>query len=247
MKAKRLLQLAHRWLGLILGAQVLLWMMSGVIMSWFHISLVRGETNTALTFSPELEARSYAAPGGAIAQMEGVTEVTLRTFLGKPVYEVKAQNGIALFSARTGAKISPITEKQVREVAKTDYVGEAQIGAVKRLTNPPAEYRGSTPVWQVTYEDRLQTRLYISPQTGKVEARRNRIWRLYDFFWMLHIMDYDERDNFNNLLLRAASATGLLFALSGLGLVIVRLRSGRYLPGANVSASMRDAEKKPAS
>lgn len=59
-------------------------------------------------------------------------------------------------------------------------------------------------------------------------ARRNRIWRLYDFFWMLHIMDYDERENFNNPLIRAFAATGLLFALSGLFLVAQRVTGGRY-------------------
>ena len=229
MKAKKFVQRLHRWLGLILGAQVLLWMLSGVVMSWFHISLVRGETNSTMLFTPELEARSYASPGGAIAQMDGVTEVTLRTFLGKPVYEVTASNGAALFSARTGAKISPITEKQVREIATTDYVGEAKIANIVRLTKTPGEYRGATPVWQVSFDDNLKTRLYISPDTGVVEARRNKIWRLYDFFWMLHIMDYKEREDFNNPLLKAASATGLLFALTGLSLVFIRLRSGRYL------------------
>jgi len=229
MQLKRFVQGAHRWLGLILGVQVLLWMLSGVIMSWFHISLVRGETNAMLSFSPELEARSYAAPGGAIAQMEGVTEVTLRSFLGRPVYEVTASNGKALFSATTSVKISPISEDQVRKVAGADFIGEAKIEEVVRLHAAPQEYRGKTPVWRVSFDDGLDTRLYISPDTGDVVSRRNKVWRLYDFFWMLHIMDYTERENFNNPLIRIASVTGLLFAVSGIFLVVMRLKNGRYL------------------
>jgi hypothetical protein len=32
---------------------------------------------------------------------------------------------------------------------------------------------------------------------------------------MFHIMDYEERENVNNTLLRVASMSGLVFALSG--------------------------------
>lgn len=228
MTLKQTIQVAHRWFGLLLGFQVVLWMASGVIMSWFHIDLVRGEVNSTIPFTPELEARSYASPGGAIAQMEGVEELRLKRFLGKAVYEVKALNGVALFSADTGARISPISESDAREVATSDYSGDDEIIAVERLSNPPNEYRGSSPVWRVSFDDRLQTRLYISQDTGEVTARRNKVWRLYDFFWMLHIMDYGERENFNNPLIRTASATGLVFAISGLYLLIIRFKSGRF-------------------
>jgi uncharacterized iron-regulated membrane protein len=80
----------------------------------------------------------------------------------------------------------------------------------------------------VSFDDRLKTRLYISPETGEIESRRNKIWRLYDFFWMLHIMDYDERENFNNPLLKIAAVTGTLFAVTGFYLVIVLFLKGRY-------------------
>ncbi len=229
MQLRRLMQKIHRWLALLLGVQVVIWMASGVIMSWFHISLVRGEVHSTVAFSPELEARSYASPGGAIAQMEGVTEVRLKSFLARPVYEVTGANGVALFSAETGAKISPISEEQAREIAKSDFSGDDEIIDVERLLEPPHEYRGAKPVWRVSFGDGLDTRLYISPNTGEVSARRNKVWRLYDFFWMLHIMDYGEREDFNNPLIRAASATGFLFALSGAFLVISRVRNGRYM------------------
>ena len=228
MNLKRAFQLTHRWLALLLGAQVFLWILSGVVMSWFHISLVRGETNAAVIFPPELEARSYASPGGAIAQVEGATQVTLRSFLGNPVYEVTAARERALFDARTGARLSPIDEASARSVATGDYVGDAELLTVALLDETPQEYRGLKPVWRAQFDDRLNTRLYISPQTGEIVARRNAVWRLYDFFWMLHIMDYGEREDFNNPLVRAASATALLFAFTGVALVLIRIKSGRF-------------------
>jgi len=57
--------------------------------------------------------------------------------------------------------------------------------------------------------------LYIEPWTGELLARRTQGWRIFDFLWTLHIMDFDTRDNFNHPLLQAASALGLVIALSG--------------------------------
>ncbi len=213
----------HRWLGLLLGAQVLLWMASGVIMSWFEIDIVRGETTAPIDFPPSLETRAYAAPGGVIAQMEGgVTEVRLRTIRGRLVYEAVGPDARALFNPITGDRIEPLDEAGARRAARLSFVGDAEIERVALLSDPPGEYRGPTPVWRVDFDDPDRTRLYISPDTGEVLSRRNRIWRIYDFFWMLHIMDYDERTNFNNPLVRVASVTGVAFAISGLYLVAVR-------------------------
>ena len=90
------------------------------------------------------------------------------------------------------------------------------------------ESRGhDLPVWQVNFDDSRHTTVYVSPQTGAVVGRRNSIWRVYDFFWMLHIMDYSERDNFNNPLLVTAAVIGWLLATSGLWLVVTWLMRKR--------------------
>ncbi|MFT6661534.1 MAG: exosortase/archaeosortase [Maricaulis maris] len=57
-----------------------------------------------------------------------------------------------------------------------------------------------------------------------VTARRNDTWRVFDFFWMLHIMDYEERENFNNPLLITASVFALVTVLAGLLLLVLRLQ-----------------------
>jgi hypothetical protein len=46
-------------------------------------------------------------------------------------------------------------------------------------------------------------------------SRRHELWRIFDFVWMLHIMDYDERENVNNLLLRGMTLLALTTSLSG--------------------------------
>lgn len=194
-------------------------------MSWFHIDLVRGERAMFVSPRQELEASSYASPGGIIAQLEGANRVSLYYFMGRPVYEAENAGGQALFDARTGEKISPLNAEQAEDVATRDYIGKGSVAEIQLMNDPPHEYRGKRPVWRISFSDRLHTRLYISPENGKVEARRNDIWRLYDFFWMLHIMDYGERENFNNPLVKAASALGLFFSVTGL--VLLFTRNGR--------------------
>lgn len=226
---KTWVQRIHLWAGLILGIQVLLWMASGVVMSWFPIEDVRGETRAFISPPIELEAQTYASPGGIIAQSPGATSVELRRFLGRPVYVASAEgSAIAMFDASSGEKLTPLDEAAVRRIAKQDFVGEGEIARVRLLNHPPQEYRRETPVWRVEFDDKRNTRLYISPSSGEVRARRNDIWRLYDFFWMLHIMDYEEREDFNNPLVMTAAAAGLVFALSGLVIVVMRLMRGRY-------------------
>ncbi|MFN0025538.1 MAG: PepSY domain-containing protein, partial [Parvularculaceae bacterium] len=142
---------------------------------------------------------------------------------------VTGDTGRAMFDADTGEQLSPIGRDLARKVAEFDFRGEGEIEQLTLTNNPPPEYRAATPVWRAEFGDVDETWLYISPETGDVLARRNRVWRVYDFFWMLHIMDYGERDNFNNPLLRAFATTGLLFALSGLVLVGLRVAGGRYV------------------
>ena len=123
----------HLWAGLVLGIQVMLWMLSGVVMTWFHIDLVRGERSSFSAPTAELETTSYASPGGIIAQMDGVSSVELRFFNGRPVYEAVGIGGRALFDAASGEQISPLDEKTARTIATDDYVGD---GKIERIAIP---------------------------------------------------------------------------------------------------------------
>lgn len=229
MQLKKFVQGLHRWLGLILVAQLTLWMASGVVMSLLPIEHVRGENAIAFEAPVNLEVQNYFPPAGVISEVDNAREVTLKRWLGRDVYLVRGENAAALFDADTGDRISPISEADARRVAAADFSGDSEIDRVRMLNKAPHEAGRPGPLWRVDFSDVDETRIYISPETGAVVARRNRVWRYYDFFWMLHIMDYEERENFNNPLVQTFALTGLLFAMSGLVLVITRLRSGRYL------------------
>jgi len=119
---------------------------------------------------------------------------------------------------------STVDQGEAEVIARQAYALDTPIADVTLVTETTSgsEYRERPlPAYRVTFDDPLGTRLYVSVERGLVTARRNDRWRLFDFLWMLHIMDYQNRDNFNTVLLQAVSALGLVTVLSGFGLAAV--------------------------
>jgi hypothetical protein len=58
-------------------------------------------------------------------------------------------------------------------------------------------------------------------------TRRHRLWRWFDFLWTLHIMDYVEREDMNNGLLRVSTVLGVVTTLSGVWLLFFSFRRAR--------------------
>lgn len=207
---------AHKWIGLVIGVQALLWMISGLYMVVVPLEVVHGDH---LAHVPTERLNPSAARISQASLHEaypGITAVRMKNLLGKEVYEVKQGKQTSLVDAVSGEKISPLDRDQIIALADAAYVGEGSIKGVEWVTKAPQEVGARpVPLWAVHYDEPGQTTLYFSPYTGDLVARRHELWRWFDFLWMFHIMDYEERENVNNTLLRTASITGLLFALSG--------------------------------
>ena len=68
-----------------------------------------------------------------------------------------------------------------------------------------SEYRGRVlPLYRITSYDKNneEINVYLNPYSGKIEAIRTLSWRIWDFLWGLHIIDWKERDNINNIFLQ---------------------------------------------
>ena len=90
---------------------------------------------------------------------------------------------------------------------------DAQI--VKRVA-VDSEYRnGELPAWRITLTEK-NAAIYVGSKTARIRAVRTDSWRLFDFLWSLHIMDYEERENFNHLLLQTLAIISLITVISGL-------------------------------
>ncbi|MCW9029113.1 MAG: PepSY domain-containing protein [Kangiella sp.] len=212
----------HKWLGLIIGIQVLFWAAGGFVMTFFDIEEVRGEHTMAKPAAFSLNERVTITANQALQQIDFAPEsITLKGVLGKPVWVATNQEQQAIVDATTGQKLSPLDESLARQVALADFSGEGELAELTLLSEELGEVRGKgLPIWQAQFNDSDNTRVYISPQNGEVVARRNDTWRVFDFFWMLHIMDYKNRTDFNHPLVVFAALLALFMTLSGLYLVI---------------------------
>jgi ferredoxin len=65
------------------------------------------------------------------------------------------------------------------------------------------------------FDDRFNTTFYIDPYSGALATRRHRYWRIFDFLFMLHIMDYSGRTDFNNVLIIIVALVAIWLGISG--------------------------------
>jgi uncharacterized iron-regulated membrane protein len=73
----------------------------------------------------------------------------------------------------------------------------------------------------VTTDHKDNIKVYLDAFSGEIVAIRSSSWRLWDFLWGLHIMDYIDRDNINNLLIKIFSILALISSLSGVILFFI--------------------------
>lgn len=214
----------HKWVGLFVGAQLLLWTASGLIFAWLDDHQVTAEHSVRSPASAVLSG-PLSEPGRWLSDysQEDVLEVRLMPLLEQWVYWVKLANRIDLRRADNGERIE-IDDARIRDLALAHYVGEGTLRQVVRLAQPTVEARGAGSVWQAEFDDRHPTRLYFSAEDGQFVAARNDTWRVFDFFWMLHTMDYRGRDNINNPLVILASSGAVWMGLTGLLLVFRTFR-----------------------
>jgi hypothetical protein len=245
----RTYRMIHRWLGIVVGFQLLFWTSSGLFFALNPIEKVRGESEQAEP-APIVADIDIASPSTALADLRQrredieIVSVLLRPHLDTVVYEIGfREDGImrwVLADAASGKLREPLGRDEAIAVARADFAIPAEIETVERitLTEAGSEYRGRPlPAYRVVFAHPLGTRIFVSEDRGVVTARRNDRWRVFDFLWMFHIMDFEDRDDFNTLVLQAASALGLITVFSGFvlaGVTSPRLR--RWSAGMNVFA-----------
>ena len=211
---------AHKWIALVIGVQALLWMISGLYMTSISIDIIHGDHLAHAKTEPLSPSAHHVSPEALASRFPELTGFRLKRFMGREVYEIHQGKTVTLVDASSGAALSPLDEPIARKLATSLYQGKASIRKADWITQAPQEVATRpVPMWRVEFADNNETTLYLSPHTGELLAKRHDLWRWFDFLWMFHIMDYDERTDVNNTLLRIASLLGLVFALSGLWLL----------------------------
>jgi len=216
----------HRYLGLFIGIQFFLWTVGGLYFSWTNLDDIHGdhlhkkppllstdlpEINTAAVVEILKKEGADSIRSFSLIRLNDRVLIRVRYLLSNGKSDTK------LFEVN-GKERAPLDREEAVRLAKSLIVQPAEPRKVEYLTQtgPHHEYREKPlPAWAISFDTEDAPTIYIAAREGSYSTIRHTRWRYFDFLWMLHTMDYQERDDFNNLLLRAFSVLGLVTILSG--------------------------------
>lgn len=228
MRLPALARTMHKWLALIIAIQAVFWTLSGLYMTAVHIDIIHGDHLVKSEVSAPIPLSGLVEPAHLAHLVPGLKSIRLESQLGRAVYVTEAADGKALFDARTGEKLSPLDRAAAEARASALFTQTGKVVRAERLTKAPVEVQTRPmPLWRVEFEGAWRPTFYISPFTGELVARRHDLWRAYDFVWMLHIMDYENRTDVNNLLIRVATWMAFATSLTGVWLLFYSFRRRR--------------------
>ena len=209
----------HKWVGLIIGLQFLIWAISGTAMALLPMDEVAGGPMA------EHHPPQPLAPGAAWPRVqqalagEPITAMTMRSLPQGAAYQVATAKGVRLFDAGDGSLVT-IGPAVAGAIAATAHPASAPIGKVEGLGELSLAVREhELPIWRVDFRDSRNSSYFVSGATGEVLERRNDSWRWWDFFWMLHNMDYAERTSFNHPLIIMVGFAMAWLAVTGFWLL----------------------------
>ena len=201
----------HKYLSLIISIQLLLWTISGIYFAFNKIELVRGEQYIIKDKPSSIEINNLNISSNVknieifkrlnqwVVKVEMDAGFKYQDLLGNEVYELSPNEAIEVVKLKT--ILSPIDAIKINE------------------SSARSEFRGrSLPIYKIKTDSSDDTNVYVDVMSGKIVAIRSDSWRVWDFLWGAHIIDYRQRDNINNILLKIFSILALLSSLSGIAL-----------------------------
>ena len=201
----------HKYLSLAISIQLLLWTVSGIYFAFNKIELIRGEqyllnedvSNLDLTeIKGTFNTKSINIVKRLdkwILRLEGETQVYYRALNGEELMELNELEAIEIVRQKTS--LIPLKAVKINSQSRG------------------SEFRGrKLPLYKVSTESEDNINVYVGAMSGEIAAIRSDSWRTWDFMWGAHIIDYRDRDNIDNFLLKVLLILALISALSGIAL-----------------------------
>ena len=207
----------HKYLSLAISIQLLLWTISGIYFAFNKIELIRGEQ-----YLLEQEISDVS-----LDEMKNTFNAKNLSILKRlDQWIIKVEDGAGVYyTDLNGNKLTSLTKEQVKLAVKRQT--SLTPVNVTRITSSSegSEFRGrALPLFKVTTSSEDEINVYVDAVSGEVKAIRSDSWRWWDLLWSLHIMDYRERENIDNFLLKIFSILALISSLSGITLFFLGLK-----------------------
>lgn len=227
----------HKWASLLIGLQVLIWIVSGLTFNVIDREKARGNTYRQAAIAVPSATNTDLLPVEHILKAYPETiELNQATILSQPYYLLTQQQGLYRHFANRYHVVNAITgqltivDKQLATtIAQASYSGPGSVGSVNLITPPNEDFlKDKNPSWQINFDDNLETSVYVEQSSGRIIGHSNSNKRFADFFFMLHFMDYGSAGNFNTIQIMLFAFVTLWLTLSGLLWTIHLLRKGQY-------------------
>lgn len=229
-----MLRKVHRYIGLLVSIQLLLWTIGGIWFAWNDIESIRGTHLRNLDIKPPTNQQMLSSQIAidSIDDFASLHSLQVINFINEPAYRINYSatdktEKQQLINAVTGKHITDITKQQAVQIAKLNANFAAEVANIELITQTGKhhEYRAKPmPAWAVTFDYSGSPTFYVSTKLATLTSVRHTSWRIFDFFWMLHTMDYEGRDDFGNWLIKIFSIIALITAISGIALFIISSR-----------------------
>ena len=201
----------HKYLSFFISLQLLLWTISGIYFAFNKIELIRGEQylNPKET-SFDLSKLDF--------KVERAEEVEFKKRLGQEIVIIKAKDTTSYLDM-LGEPVPKISTKDAMDSVSSQTILLPLAAEVVSNKKSGSEYRGRPlPIYKVKSKNSegAELNVYINVYSGEILAIRSNKWKIWDLMWGFHIMDWKERDNIDNLLLKIFSILALMSSVTGI-------------------------------
>lgn len=244
---KRMLYLAHRWIGIVLGMMVAVWFTSGIVMMYYQWpAYTESELLRQLRpFSPSSTLVGFAiaerVAEGRLDRLTFAPTVTGKTPVGgrlmrwgdRLAYQIWGEQGghwveLALIDAQSGAILSPVSPSAAAVVAAERVAPGTPLTSVELLTRGDhymenRDYRHEFPAYRIRFADAPNTAIYVEQRGGTAFGVATRATRLTTWLgtvphWLYFQWLLQDREGLWKVLSIALPAVGILLALTGITL-----------------------------
>lgn len=217
----------HRWLSLLVFAQLIIWLGTGLYFNLMDHSKAGGNQHRARVVHniTQFDANELFQIADVLKNQPKAIAIELVERLDKPMYLITLNQGLyhhfkrqqQLIDGYNGETID-INQAMAEQIALRSVKPDSQstIASSQTLAAPLAELpKQQNSAWQINLANSVQTSIYVDSQSGVIIGHVDNDKRLADLMYTLHFMDYNNVGHFNHWWLQVLALFTLMFALTG--------------------------------
>ena len=229
-----LVRTLHRWLSVIVGIQLVIWIVTGLYFNLISDGWV--SPNVYKTPSVTTECAANVASLNYLTLAKDPTYVEIKSNATgcyylvhyKRVFQQYQAMDAETFDLYSGNKLPELTVHQAESLASLSYSGPGNIvQSVQLSAGESSNGKQQNPVWRIDFSDDNTTSVYIHGVTRQVIRHENDNYRIHKLMFKLHFMDYFNTGSFSHWLLKTFAFMAFLLTLTGVYWLIVRIRNGQ--------------------